>query len=272
MSILKTQLSGGSFQDSEGNLLSGGYLTMRLNQDGVVNTSQVCAGIKITITLDGYGSVIAGQYVWANDVLLPTNSYYVVTAYTANGQIAWGNNNQQISSGGVGGGTFDVGTWTPNNVISWTPPLQPLALQTNETPNGLQTLLDLHAGSNITLTDNGSGRVTLAATVPGGLVLQTNETPNGSQALLDLHAGTNVTLTDNGSGRVTISSGTSAVTDPFLQYAGSGANEPALTPNSVFIAPFTLPYPLSFSNLAWVIGYPIILIITILVFMTYLEI
>jgi hypothetical protein len=42
----------------------------------------------------------------------------------------------------------------------------PLALQTNGTPNGSQTLLNLAAGSNITLTDNGTGTVTVANTAP----------------------------------------------------------------------------------------------------------
>jgi len=47
-----------------------------------------------------------------------------------------------------------------------TPPVPPgfsFVLQTNEVLNGSQTLLDLHAGNNITLTDNGLGQVTVAA-------------------------------------------------------------------------------------------------------------
>ena len=52
MPVTKVQLSGGNFQDAEGNLLSGGYLTFVLNQDGVVNTSQICAGIKVIVHLD----------------------------------------------------------------------------------------------------------------------------------------------------------------------------------------------------------------------------
>ncbi|PWT75537.1 MAG: hypothetical protein C5B59_08645 [Bacteroidetes bacterium] len=208
MPVTKTQLTGGAFQDSEGNVLANGYLKMRLNQDGLVNTNnQVCAGIEITINLDSSGNVNASpaQSVWANDVMTPVNSFYKVTGYKQNGQSAWGPNNQQVTSGGTGGGTFDTGTWVPNQITNWTPPLQPLILETNEVQNGSQFLLDLHAGQNITLTDNGSGRVTVATTAPA-LALQTNETPNGSQSLLDLHAGSNVTLTDNGSGRVTIAS------------------------------------------------------------------
>ena len=39
-----------------------------------------------------------------------------------------------------------------------------IALETNGTPNGVQTLLNLVAGANVTLTDDGAGDVTIAAT------------------------------------------------------------------------------------------------------------
>src|ERR1700675_542026 len=165
----KVQLIGGNFQDSEGNLLVNGYLKFKLNQDEVVNGStQVCSGVEITIQLDSNGNVAsststppaANQYIWGNDQLTPVNSFYRVTGYKANGQPAWGPNNQQVIGNG---GTFDVGTWIPNTVFSWTPPPQPLVLQTNEVNNGSQAILDLHAGAGITLTDNGSGRVTIAS-------------------------------------------------------------------------------------------------------------
>jgi hypothetical protein len=40
-----------------------------------------------------------------------------------------------------------------------------VTLETDGTPNGSQTLLNLAAGSNMTLTDNGTGTVTLASSV-----------------------------------------------------------------------------------------------------------
>jgi hypothetical protein len=43
-----------------------------------------------------------------------------------------------------------------------------ITLQTNGTPNGSQTLLNLVAGTNMSLIDNGSGRVTFASTASGG--------------------------------------------------------------------------------------------------------
>ena len=167
MPVSKVELTGGQFQDCEGNLLSGGYLWLKLSQDETVNDSEICSGVEVKIFLDGYGSVIAGQYVWGNDQMLPVNSYYIVTGYTASGQPAWGPNNQQVFGNG---GTFDVGTWIPNQVISWVPPLQPLNLEVNGTPLAApQTLLNFTNSPTVTFTDIGGGAV--SATASGGTIL-----------------------------------------------------------------------------------------------------
>lgn len=58
-------------------------------------------------------------------------------------------------------------------------------LQTNGTPNGSQSLLNLVQGTNITLTDNGSGSVTIAASgggTPGGLNTQVQYNNSGAFA------------------------------------------------------------------------------------------
>src|SRR5437016_9876641 len=124
----RVTLINGSFEDAEGNLLANGYLVMRLSQDGAISgVGQICSGIDITITLDSSGNVNASQSVWGNDQMTPINSFYRVFGYKANGQLAWGPNNQQVNGSG---GTFDVGTWIPNTVLNWTPSLQSLILQT----------------------------------------------------------------------------------------------------------------------------------------------
>lgn len=115
----KVQLIGGNFQDSEGNVLSLGYLKMHLNQDeNIIGVGQIAAGVTVTINLDVNGAISVSpvQSVWGNDQMTPVNSFYVVEGFTAQGQLAWGPNNQQIIGSG---GTFDVGTWIPNTVLSW---------------------------------------------------------------------------------------------------------------------------------------------------------
>ncbi len=79
-----------------------------------------------------------------------------------------------------------------------------LLLEVDGTPNADQTILNLISGTNITLTDDGVGGVTIDASLPTPLLLEVNGTPNGDQTLLNLIAGTNITLTDDGLGGVTI--------------------------------------------------------------------
>lgn len=166
MTASKTQLTGGVFQDSEGNALALGYLLFKLNQDNSVSgVGNICAGIEVEINLNSSGSVdtTSPQYIWATDVMTVPNAFYTVTGYTAQGQMAWGPNNQQVTSGGVGGGTFDCGTWVPNAVFSWTPPVQPIVLQTNGTNNESQIKLNIAAGTGISISESG-GTVTIANT------------------------------------------------------------------------------------------------------------
>lgn len=182
MSVSRVQLVGGSFQDSNGEVLSNGYLILKLSQDEVVNSSQVCSGIEIKVLLDQDGSVVTStpQNIWGNDQLLLANSYYRVTGYSSKGQISWGPNSQQV----VGdGGTFDVGTWSPNSVISWNPPVTSTLLLTDNVINSVQGLLNLKAGTNIELSE-AAGAVTISSTggsVPAGAnVYPTFSTINGT--------------------------------------------------------------------------------------------
>jgi hypothetical protein len=170
MTASKTQLIGGHFQDAEGNLLANGYLEMTLNQDSLVSgVGNIAAGITVRVQLDANGDALASpaQYIWATDVLLPVNAFYKVTGYTVQGQPAWGPNNQQITSGGVGGGTFDLGTWIPNQVVSWVPSVQGVTLESNGTPNVVQTLQNLESSNaSVIITDLGNGTVDLQAVAP----------------------------------------------------------------------------------------------------------
>ncbi len=246
MTMTKTQLIGGLFQDSRGNVLVNGYLIFKLNQDNAVTgAANIAAGIEITIFLNSSGGVDTGtaQYLWATDILSVPNAFYRVTGYTSQGQPAWGPNNQQVVSGGLGGGTFDVGLWVPNSVFSWTPPNQPVSLQTNGTPNAVQTIENLKAGANIALTADSLGGTTIAATVPAGVLLQTGGVNNGSQTKLNLAAGTGISIVDNGSGTDTITNtnpaGSSFSSPGKGFFIGSGMTDLTSAFVNTFLAPVT---------------------------------
>ena len=182
MAASLTQLTGGSFQDANGNVLAFGYLTLKLSQDGNVSgVGNICSGVAITIQLDANGNVgsstsptpVANQYVWANSNIAPINTYYKVTGFTQQGERAFGLNNQQVAAGA----TFNVGTWVPNSVISWFPEVSQnsdITLEVNGVPNSSQTLLNLEAGTNITITDEGNGNIQVAASGSSGFPAGSN--------------------------------------------------------------------------------------------------
>jgi hypothetical protein len=92
--------------------------------------------------------------------MTPQNNYYRVTGYTAQGQIAFGGNNQQVGSGA----TFNLDNWTPNTVLSWFPSIQNLSLEVNGSPNSSQVILNLEStDASVTITDEGGGAVNLQA-------------------------------------------------------------------------------------------------------------
>jgi hypothetical protein len=174
MSVTKTQLIGGSFQDAEGNLLENGYLELKLSQDGsVAGIGNICSGIKITIQLDSQGNTASStstpaapnQYVWANGSIAPINTFYKVTGYTSAGQKAWGPNNQQVGVGSV----FNLDSWVPNSVISWFPSVQTTVFSVNGVLASSQSDINLEQGANITITDEGNGNIQISATGGGGL-------------------------------------------------------------------------------------------------------
>jgi len=172
MSASEVMLTGGHFQSSDGTVLAGGYLTFLLSQDASVNDSQICAGVEITVPLDAFGDVVSspGVFLWGNDVLSPVNTYYRVTGYAADGQTVFGPNNQQV----VGTGTYDLGQWTPNTVISWFPSPQPVTLEVNGAPSSSQTKQNLVEGANVTLTDLGSGNIEITSSGGSSISAGTN--------------------------------------------------------------------------------------------------
>jgi len=109
--IVTQIISSKPFTDCVGGVNSNGYLTFALSTScSVTDGSAMIGYAEVTLQLDSNGQVITTppQFLWANDILLPPNSYYIVTGYSANGQHVWGPNYITVTSGGVGGGVFDL--------------------------------------------------------------------------------------------------------------------------------------------------------------------
>lgn len=250
-------LFGGNFQDAEGNVLNAGYLLFELSHDEeyVIGSSQIVAGLKFRVTLDSTGNIplTPATKIYSNDVLLPSGSFYLVRCFKADGTSAW--SAPQYWQLNASPNPLDVGTIVPAN-----PPGSGLAgtggstllLQTNEANNGDQSLLDLHAGNGITLSDNGVGRVTVA-----GLTLKTNGTTNGSQTTLNIAQGSGITVADGGTGTVTVSASSSTPATSFMIGAGNftpiapggvGAGNVTDSALRVTLTRFNLPYTIAGFN------------------------
>jgi hypothetical protein len=79
-----------------------------------------------------------------------------------------------------------------------------ILLQTNGVDNGDQNLLNLVEGTNVTITDDGLGNVTIDSTGSGStILLQTDGVDNVDQAKLNLVPGTSIAITDDGLGNIT---------------------------------------------------------------------
>lgn len=112
----KVQIIGGAFQDGLANALAGGWLTFELSQDAVANSgtpdvAQLVSGYKVQINLDSTGNVPSSPeaFIWPNNVLAPSGTFYSVSAYSKVGQLVWGPNPQSVTDDDP----FDIGTWVP---------------------------------------------------------------------------------------------------------------------------------------------------------------
>jgi hypothetical protein len=100
MTMAKIQVTGGAFQDSEGNALDAGTLFLRLNRDGYTDNTfatLVCAGQEVEYLLDSGGNISGTQYAWPNDQILDVwtlvpDTLYMARVENADGLLAWGPN------------------------------------------------------------------------------------------------------------------------------------------------------------------------------------
>lgn len=113
----KAQIIGGNFQDPSGGPLSSGWLTFQLSHDanlsllGSPTGSQVTAGTIVTAYLDINGNLRSGFYLWTNDLLTPSGSYYTVKAYNSQGLLVW--NSPQTFYIQPYATSISIGTLTP---------------------------------------------------------------------------------------------------------------------------------------------------------------
>ena len=222
MTTPNLQIEGGNFQDLSGNVLANGYLLFELSHDGEVSSvpAQIVAGLKVKVNLNSSGSIPSSPAVliWSNDAIAPAGSYYIVRAFKSDGTDAWADFQYWILASSPD--PLDVGTIIPLNPPGFTATgVSGLTLETNEVLNGSQTLLDLHAGTGITLTDNGTGRVTVASSgggVSGSGTTGTIPVWTSSTAL------GNSGFTDNGAGTVNYVSGLSLTASGFVRIAATG--------------------------------------------------
>lgn len=130
------KIIGGSFMDSAGNPLSNGRLEFELKGlQGIGVTPSavegtviaICGDTVVELPLDENGDVNPeSQFLWPNDVILqaslgsiasgfpqgPTPSYYLLSAYSASGELAWGPNAVYIPSSP---NPFNLGDLIPSN-------------------------------------------------------------------------------------------------------------------------------------------------------------
>jgi len=91
----KSVLVGGAFQDSLGSPISFGYLIFTLYSDSNVAVlggptgQQIVAGSSVKVFLDANGNVQNNQSIWANSVLNPSGSFYLVRLFNSNGLEVW---------------------------------------------------------------------------------------------------------------------------------------------------------------------------------------
>jgi hypothetical protein len=103
-----------------------------------------------------------------------------------------------------------------------------LELETNGTPNSAQNLLNLVAGTNVTLTES-AGSVTISAASGSTVLLETNGTANSSQTVLNLIQGTGITITSGVGGAVTITCTVSGISGGHIVITGP---TPTVTPSA----------------------------------------
>lgn len=129
------QLSGGLFQNPSGGPLVNGFMLWTLSHDCQENVDsgggQVASGIPARVPLDANGSVAGSVFIWSNDVLNPSGSFYTVDLFDSNGAKVWAS--PQLFQLSATPNPLDIGTLVPFSPPS--PPFAPVTVLTQATPS-----------------------------------------------------------------------------------------------------------------------------------------
>lgn len=77
-----------TFQLANGDPLANGYLLLNLSKDVSTGTGQLSGKVKVKIQLDSNGEITGTPYpeFYPNITLTPSDSYYIVSIYTSEGE------------------------------------------------------------------------------------------------------------------------------------------------------------------------------------------
>lgn len=79
-----------TFKAADGTPLRNGSILLAIDDDVQAPDGSICRGMTVLQLLDNSGVVVSVPQVWANADLLPAGSHYILSAYTANGELASG--------------------------------------------------------------------------------------------------------------------------------------------------------------------------------------
>ena len=79
-----------TFTDANDNPLANGYALISMSTDVQSSGGQICAGAAERVTLNASGVMSAVPQVWPNNELSPIGSTYILSAYTADGELVYG--------------------------------------------------------------------------------------------------------------------------------------------------------------------------------------
>src|SRR5207237_4408247 len=122
------------------NALANVKLVFQLNMRAkLITNGQIVNVVTIPFTLDATGKLPAGQTINANDELMPTGTFYIVTIMNSNGLVVRGPENWIL----LGASPIDISTITSSSI-----PDPGLASPVIQNPSAPQTI----TGQSLTLT------------------------------------------------------------------------------------------------------------------------